>query len=964
MAIRPSRAKSVPARNTIDGTEILGVALTNGSEGSLTIAQIISAIAAANLNPSLSTPPTASRTYQRDTTTGGAFSKGIGAVGLTLTLAGAAATAEYRLRDNANPTTALVDWTQFATGLTTGANALSVNFPASQYRYLLDVRVNGYSGNIASATQPFGVGEITMAFGQSLCSVMFYMVGGGTGTNATAGITPSTTGTTLAKNGSGPVDGWGLSGDATPFVSVFVSQFVNMMEASTGVVCSLSGRAIGATAISAFVGPESGMSTIMSSVGKWRTTIWCHGHSDGNTAQATYLSSLNTLMGQIDAANSWAGTKLKVLMPPPNINTNWGANIYMIRAAMAQYVAANPSTSVLCIAPDIKLIDGTHPDNVLTGGARHAAHAARAVKGLLGLDANGDKGPTVLTVTRAAGTKVFTFTVQHAGGTALSTLGSAHLNFQFYPTGTIATTLTPPIAGSLTPTALNVVDATHFTVTVSDTLTDGQGFDVYNGWPYVPTDGSITGVWDNNTADGYTLGRALTVNTAPVACAAPNASATPGTPSISVGSATSSSLTLSLTDSTGGTPSYYTVQRSTASDFSANLVTLNSGVISYTGTTTTYVDSAGLSASTAYYYRATATNGNGTSSQSAGFTGSTTSASVAPGNVTSLAAGTPTSSTIPVTYTAPSTGTAPITYAGQTSLDNSTWTANSGTFTATGGSFTGLAASTPYYVRIIATNAFGSSTTVYGSPSTVSTTALTYPAMAGTTNVLIADPAVGVTTDGSGNVTAVANQATSGASNNLKNGNGNVLVGANTFGTGKPGFLFTGSNNLIHNTGDTWMNALGASSVTLLVVLQSNFASNGNLVNWNVGNSTSAYGGLACDTSGVAIKFIHNPTGSGEVIQKNVSGAATTANTHRVVARFDKTAGKLDMWVDGVQVTPSVTGTTTSISGTVGNFVLGTFTTTGGFGGNTTNVGFLQVITGAASDTDITNIAIPYLAAR
>jgi hypothetical protein len=78
-----------------------------------------------------------------------------------------------------------------------------------------------------------------------------------------------------------------------------------------------------------------------------------------------------------------------------------------------------------------------------------------------------------------------------------------------------------------------------------------------------------------------------------------------------------------------------------------------------------------------------------------------------------LAAGTPTSTTIPVTYTAAS-GTAPITYTGQTRVhgSGSGYTSNGGTFTSTGGMFTGLTASTSYDLQITASNAAGSSTTV------------------------------------------------------------------------------------------------------------------------------------------------------------------------------------------------------------------------------------------------------------
>ena len=83
----------------------------------------------------------------------------------------------------------------------------------------------------------------------------------------------------------------------------------------------------------------------------------------------------------------------------------------------------------------------------------------------------------------------------------------------------------------------------------------------------------------------------------------------------------------------------------------------------------------------------------------------------APSVFGSLTAGTPGATTIPVTFVA-ATGTAPITYVGFTSTHGAgTWTQNGGSFTQSGGSFINLAAASTYDLRIVATNAFGTSTT-------------------------------------------------------------------------------------------------------------------------------------------------------------------------------------------------------------------------------------------------------------
>lgn len=98
---------------------------------------------------------------------------------------------------------------------------------------------------------------------------------------------------------------------------------------------------------------------------------------------------------------------------------------------------------------------------------------------------------------------------------------------------------------------------------------------------------------------------------------------------------------------------------------------------------------------------------------------------VAPGQVTQLAAGTPTQTSVAVTYAAPAAGTAPITYAGLTQVGSAVAVANGGSFTATGGTFTRLTAGTAYMLLVKASNGAGSSTTVLS--GTVTTAAATAP---------------------------------------------------------------------------------------------------------------------------------------------------------------------------------------------------------------------------------------------
>lgn len=105
-----------------------------------------------------------------------------------------------------------------------------------------------------------------------------------------------------------------------------------------------------------------------------------------------------------------------------------------------------------------------------------------------------------------------------------------------------------------------------------------------------------------------------------------------------------------------------------------------------------------------------------------------------PGPVVSLAAGTPTASTIPLTWSAPATGGAPTDYviqyaAAGTSFASPTTFAD-GTSTATGATITGLPASTALDVRVAALN--GTGTGSYSSVLNVSTAAAPTGGQAGT----------------------------------------------------------------------------------------------------------------------------------------------------------------------------------------------------------------------------------------
>ena len=138
----------------------------------------------------------------------------------------------------------------------------------------------------------------------------------------------------------------------------------------------------------------------------------------------------------------------------------------------------------------------------------------------------------------------------------------------------------------------------------------------------------------------------------------------------------------------------------------------------YSGSNLSYPDS-GLSASTAYYYKISATNANGSSALSNAVVGSTTSAGGAPATPTGLAVSGATASTLNVSWNASTGATSYQVYRDISSTGNF----NTNVYNSSGTSFTdtSLAASTIYYYKVKATNSYGSSVlSAYASGATTS----------------------------------------------------------------------------------------------------------------------------------------------------------------------------------------------------------------------------------------------------
>ncbi len=208
------------------------------------------------------------------------------------------------------------------------------------------------------------------------------------------------------------------------------------------------------------------------------------------------------------------------------------------------------------------------------------------------------------------------------------------------------------------------------------------------------------------------LGRRYAWSKEMVPTAVPENPVVPSAPaSLSAGAVTSNSQVLNWTAPTTGSPATYTYRVSYRLAGSGAYQEFAAAVSGLTSTVT------GLAPSTAYDYQVTATNTTGTSPAATLLNASTTAQLTAPGAPASLAAGTPGSNSVPLTWSAPSSGGGSITdYIVQFSATgaNSWATFADGTSSATGATVGGLNSGTTYDFRVAAINAAGT-----GSYSTI-----------------------------------------------------------------------------------------------------------------------------------------------------------------------------------------------------------------------------------------------------
>jgi hypothetical protein len=196
-----------------------------------------------------------------------------------------------------------------------------------------------------------------------------------------------------------------------------------------------------------------------------------------------------------------------------------------------------------------------------------------------------------------------------------------------------------------------------------------------------------------------------------IVAAAPVTPVLPGAPaSFTAGAVGTTTQTLNWTAPTTGSPAVYTYSIAYRVNGSGSFPSPQ--LTGLTGLTTTVT---GLAPDTPYDYQITATNTTGTGTAATLLNQSTSATLALPGNVVSLAAGTPSATSVPLSWSAPVAGGGSITdyviqYAAAGTSFASPTTFADGTSTSTAATVTGLAEATAYDFRVAAVNATGTGT--------------------------------------------------------------------------------------------------------------------------------------------------------------------------------------------------------------------------------------------------------------
>lgn len=323
-------------------------------------------------------------------------------------------------------------------------------------------------------------------------------------------------------------------------------------------------------------------------------------------------------------------------------------------------------------------------------------------------------------VTGLSALTAYTFTVK-----AKDAVGNAAAGAQIQVTTIAAPDTTAPtnVASVSTSNLLQTTVTLSWPASVSS---DVAGYDIYNGSTFVT---SVTGLTYNVTGltalTQYTFwvkakdavpniatGTSVTFTTAAAADTTPPAAVT----ALTAGTPTTSSVPLTWTLSSSGDVATQEVAYSSngGSSYTVASAIINAGSNSYTVN--------GLAANTAYTFRVVAVDGAGNRSNPTTTTKTTaaTADTTPPDAPASITAGTPTASTIPVSWPASAASDLDH-YELSYSTDGTNFTVASPAVTGTSYTFTGLTASALHTLKVAAIDTSNNRST--GNPTTTATTA-------------------------------------------------------------------------------------------------------------------------------------------------------------------------------------------------------------------------------------------------
>lgn len=467
--------------------------------------------------------------FQRSSRTGGAYGKGVGGVPVTMHSDQPVATLEMRVRD-AETMATLGGWQTVASALAPGSNTVNITVPApdSARWYVLDLRPNGNDSEILT-TPKFGMGEVTAAFGQSLCADMFAIVATtGGGTIASLGVTVSPYGSVYGQAGqlsdhdmTGSAS-WALPATAGKYDSTFAARYLERMVAALGVPCALVGSGVGSTDIRAWLpstspnnsGPSDGVflyanwkRIVTKAGGKFGTLIWCQGHRSADHAypQSLYTGYLTELIDSVGADfSSVSFSRLVSTIPSIAVGSVNPSAVNTIRLAGLAYVIGDPAADLID-GLDVELADDlVHPSQL--GNIKFADHFLRSALYKLAELPAGSRGPTIQGAHRDGG--VLTLNLQHQTGTALVATGNLATQFGVYDRGT----RTEPYAIS----SVTLSQPAQVKITLASPPDIGQLLDVWYRHP-ADTPEAITSAIRDDTSDIVTTrGRPLALTNAAI----------------------------------------------------------------------------------------------------------------------------------------------------------------------------------------------------------------------------------------------------------------------------------------------------------------------------------------------------------------------------------------------------------------------------------------------------------------